>query len=433
MEAASKISRRNWALIWILGIAGQLCWSVEGSWFNNFVYAKIAPDPSIVAWMVAISATTTTIATFLVGTWGDRIGRRRPFIAGGYILWGLFTILYGTAEFLPKSSLISAAVFVVAADGLMSFFGSAGFHAGFNPWTTDISNVHNRGKVGGAMAAAPVIASVLAATVSGIIIDAVDFFAFFTIIGALVMLIGIFGLFFLRDAPTLAPKRDEKGYWHQFVSVFRMDTVLKNKELFWLYIFIVLYNIAFNVYFPYISIYLVNYAELSYSLAGVVQGAGLLLAVLFTIPASRRIDKGQAFPVLVSSVAVNVVGLMVVAAAGKASLPLLCAGIFGAGLGYVLNTQTLSAWVKNLLPEGSFGQFEGIRLLFAVCIPMIVGPAIATAVINGLGVPVVSGGTAGMAPSPALFWISAALMLLVMLPLIPVRRHYGKRKLPLAQ
>lgn len=81
MEA---ISRRNWTLIWVLGIAGQLCWSVEGSWFNNFVYEKIAPDPSIVAWMVAVSATTTTIATFLVGTWGDRAGKRRPFSAAAY-------------------------------------------------------------------------------------------------------------------------------------------------------------------------------------------------------------------------------------------------------------------------------------------------------------------------------------------------------------
>lgn len=24
-----KISKKNWALIWILGMAGQLCWNVE--------------------------------------------------------------------------------------------------------------------------------------------------------------------------------------------------------------------------------------------------------------------------------------------------------------------------------------------------------------------------------------------------------------------
>ena len=53
-----KISRKNWALIWVLGMAGQICWNIENSWFNTFVYRKIAPDPSIVAWMVGVSAVT---------------------------------------------------------------------------------------------------------------------------------------------------------------------------------------------------------------------------------------------------------------------------------------------------------------------------------------------------------------------------------------
>ncbi|MFQ8832547.1 MAG: hypothetical protein ACLR7U_06540 [Ruthenibacterium lactatiformans] len=82
-----KISRKNWALIWVLGMAGQICWNIENSWFNTFVYRKIAPDPSIVAWMVGVSAVVSTFCTFLIGTASDRLGRRRPFIAFGYILW----------------------------------------------------------------------------------------------------------------------------------------------------------------------------------------------------------------------------------------------------------------------------------------------------------------------------------------------------------
>ena len=80
-----KISRKNWALIWILGMAGQLCWNVENAWFNTFIYAKIAPNPDIISWMVGVSAAVTTFATFLIGTMGDRRGKRKPFIAIGYI------------------------------------------------------------------------------------------------------------------------------------------------------------------------------------------------------------------------------------------------------------------------------------------------------------------------------------------------------------
>ena len=54
-----------WFLVWGLGIAGQICWNMENQWFNTFVYAKIAKDPTIISWMVAISAIATTLSTFL--------------------------------------------------------------------------------------------------------------------------------------------------------------------------------------------------------------------------------------------------------------------------------------------------------------------------------------------------------------------------------
>lgn len=47
----NKIGLRNWVIIWVVGLAGQLCWNVENQWFNTFVYAKIAPDPVIINWM----------------------------------------------------------------------------------------------------------------------------------------------------------------------------------------------------------------------------------------------------------------------------------------------------------------------------------------------------------------------------------------------
>ena len=76
-----------------LGLIGQLVWNIENQWFNTFVYAKIAKDPTIISWMVAVSAIATTISTFVFGTLSDRKGRRKTFIGFGYILWGIFTIL----------------------------------------------------------------------------------------------------------------------------------------------------------------------------------------------------------------------------------------------------------------------------------------------------------------------------------------------------
>jgi MFS family permease len=217
-----RIGGRNWTLIWVLGIAGQICWNIENNWFNAFVYAKIAPVPAIVSWMVGFSAVITTFSTFLFGTLSDRAGRRRPFIGIGYILWGVFTMVFGLGQFLPKNPLLIAAGFVVLADAVMTFFGSMGNDGGYNAWTTDISTVNNRGKVGGALAVMPVLATIFGAVVSGMLIDIIDYFLYFALMGLFVSVIGVLSLFTLKDSPTLRAKRDEGGFWRQFLSVFRL-------------------------------------------------------------------------------------------------------------------------------------------------------------------------------------------------------------------
>jgi MFS family permease len=421
-----KISKKNWALIWILGLAGQLCWNVENAWFNAFVYEKIAPNPAIISWMVGVSATLTTFATFLIGTMGDRKGKRKPFIAIGYILWGIFTITFGISEFLPITSVFAAGCFVVAMDAIMSFFGSVGYDSAFCAWTTDISNESNRGKVGGAFATMPVLATIFGSVVSGIIIDVLDFFAFFIIIGGIVSMIGVFTLFTLKDSPTLKAKRDPKGFWHQFFSVFNYKTVRDNKELFWVFVIMMTYFIGFNVYFPYVTIYFVNYLGMDYSLTGIVQGGSLLAAVLLTIPAARFIDRGKNTTVIAAALLVNIAGLIVVSL--SKILITLGIGMLLTGIGYVIILQTLTAWFKNLYPEEQRGQFEGIKQLFFVCIPMIVGPAVSNYVINNYGVEGIVNDEAGMIPNEALFAVSAVLTVLTFLPLIPAGKLFLERK-----
>ncbi len=422
----NKIDRKNWILIWVLGMTGQICWNIENSWFNTFVYDKIAPDPAIVSWMVGVSAAVSTFCTFLIGTWGDRKGTRKPFICVGYILWGIFTFLFGATEMIPKNPIFVAAACVVLADAVMSFFGSVGNDGGFSPWTTDISNEKNRGKLGGALAVMPVFATIFGAVVSGIIIEQIDFFAFFGLMGALVSLVGIMALFTLKDAEGLKPKRDEKGFWHQFLSVFNWRTVKSNRELFWVFLVMTVYFIGFNVYFPYITIYFVNYLGYDYGMTGIIQGAGLLAAAGLTIPAAHFIDRGKTAAVILAALLCNTLGLVLVGF--SQNLIILLLGVFGAGIGYILVLQSLTAWMKNLYPEKQRGQFEGIKQIFFVCIPMIVGPAVATQVINRLGVKMEVSGVTGMVPSPSLFLISAALTLFTLIPLAVAGKMSAKRQ-----
>lgn len=422
----NKISNKNWALIWILGLAGQLCWNVENAWFNTFVYAKIAPNPTIISWMIGVSATVTTFATFFVGTLGDRKGKRKPYIAWGYILWGIFTIAFGIAEFLPKSSIVAAGCFVVGMDAIMSFFGSVGYDSAFSAWTTDISDESNRGKVGGAFATMPVLATIFGSIASGIIIEVFGFFTFFIIIGSIVSLIGIFTLFMLQDAKTLHAKKDLQGFWHQFFSVFNYKTVHNNKELFWVFTIMMVYFIGFNVYFPYVTIYFVNFLGMDYTITGIVQGVSLLVAVLLTIPTARFIDRGKNTSVIAGALLINVVGLVIISLSKL--IFILGIGMLLTGIGYVVILQTLTAWFKNLYPEDQRGQFEGIKQLFFVCIPMIIGPTFSNIIISNFGAKGVVNGQSGMIPNEMLFIVSAILTLITFLPLAPAGRLLKERK-----
>ena len=118
---AAAVGTRNWLVMVLLGLSGQIAWNVENSWFNTFVFDEITPDPGPIAVMVAVSAIVATLTTLLMGAFSDRVGKRKPFIFFGYILWALSTIAYPMSGWANSVSL--AVFLVIALDGVMTFFG----------------------------------------------------------------------------------------------------------------------------------------------------------------------------------------------------------------------------------------------------------------------------------------------------------------------
>lgn len=264
-----------WFLVWGLGIAGQICWNMENQWFNTFVYAKIAKDPTIISWMVAISALATTISTFLFGCVSDRKGKRKIFIALGYILWGIFTIVFGLTQYMTDGSgnsrgsvLIVAGTAVVIADAVMSFFGSMGNDVGFNTWINDHMNDDNRGQLGGALATQPVIGTIAGTVLGGMLVGADDnYMRLFLVMGILVILFGIYCLFAMKDAPGL--KESKRGsFGQQFFSIFNVKEYVKLKELVWVNWSLAVYFIAFNMYFTHLGNYMIYYLGFTADMMG---------------------------------------------------------------------------------------------------------------------------------------------------------------------
>ncbi|MBQ1477220.1 MAG: MFS transporter [Erysipelotrichaceae bacterium] len=434
---------RFWILVWSLGLIGQLCWNIENQWFNTFVYAKIAKDPTIISWMVAVSAISTTLSTFLFGTLSDRSGKRKPFMAIGYILWGIFTILFGTTEFLTggkpdagASVILVAGTAVVLADALMSFFGSMGNDASYNAWLNDRMNDENRGSIGAALATQPIIGTIIGTILGGILIGSNDnYMRLFLVFGGLAIFSGILSLFILEDSKDLKPYKDG-SFFHQLLSAFNFKELLKRKELIWVFLTLTTYFIAFNVYYPHVGNYMIYYLGFSADSIGIIQGIALILGMLSVIPASRLLNKDKFVLAAFISILLSMIGVGILGIFGRPQYidpstilnwPLLI-GLFFFGCGYIMFMQVTSVWMKQLFPEDAKGQFEGFRIIFFVLIPWIVSPFIANPIIKQNGEILDANGLTAYLPTHVLFLISTILILLTFLPLIFAAREKKERK-----
>lgn len=441
MNKKSKL--HFWTLVWGLGLAGQLCWNMENQWFNTFVYEKIAKDPTIISWMVAISAIATAVSTFVTGTMVDRKGRRKNAVAIGYILWGVFTILYGCTEFIMKGTasgsanvLMTAGIAVVGADAIMSFFGSMGNDSGFNAWMNDHMDDTNRGQIGAALATQPIIGTILGTVLGGMLVGSENnYMRLFVTMGVFVILCGLLALFTMKDAEDLQPYKDG-SFWHQFASVFNFKRYFELKELVWVNFTLAAYFIAFNMYFTHLGNYMIYYLGFTADFMGYIEGLGLVLAMLCVFPATKLINAGKHVPIAYASIIFNVCGLLILGLFVRPSNIdtktifnwVMLLGIFFIGVGYVVFLQTISVWAKGLYPTESKGQFEGIRILFFVLIPMIVAPLISNPIIKKSGEITNDYGLTEYLPTEVLFLVAAGISLITFIPLFFAAKQSKKSK-----
>ncbi|WP_202045402.1 MFS transporter [Microbacterium sp. Se63.02b] len=143
-----RLGGRVWAALLVIGLVGQIAWTVENMYLNVFVYERITQDPTIIALMVSLSAIAATVATLIVGAWSDRMGKRRAFVAVGYVVWGACTAAFGLLS--PEEGVVAApyvfaaVIGIVALDCLMSMIGSGANNAAFGAWVTDVTTPRRR-------------------------------------------------------------------------------------------------------------------------------------------------------------------------------------------------------------------------------------------------------------------------------------------------
>ncbi len=420
MQTASspRLTSRTWFVMLALALTGQIAWAVENSWFNTFVYDTITPDPRPVAWMVAGSAITATLTTLFMGTLSDRTrtrwGRRRPFILIGYILWGLSTVLFPTVAYIKVTSV--AIIMVVIADSLMTFFGSTANDAAFSAWTTDIATTETRGRVEGVLNLSVFLAQIVAMVAAGILIDSVGYFTFFYTLGGIVILVGLVAGSLLQDVPLPAESaRPKRSFLSEFTELFDINLLKANRAMFIVLLFIMLSSIGMQVSLPYLIIYLENYIGVTKSEFSIIGGAVMVGSAVFAIPFGILADKWNKRNMLFFATIVSSLGGILLSLVN--TLPLLAlTGLFWQAFSVAMSIASV-AWLKDLLPEQSRGKFLGIRMIFWIAIPMVIGPWIGSTLIQTFGTPTTLNGQAGFVPAPIIFQVGSVISLLALIPL----------------
>ncbi|GAB3141916.1 tetracycline resistance MFS efflux pump [Micromonospora sonneratiae] len=423
-RAGSGLGPRLWTALVVLGFVGQLAWTVENLYLNVFVYDTISDDPNVIATMVAASAVTATLATLLIGALSDRLGRRRIFISGGYLLWGLATATFGfltvdaVESIAPVANVVLVtAISVIALDCLMSLLGAGANDAAFQAWVTDVTEPRNRGRVESVLAIMPLVSMLAIFAGFDGLTRAGHWQQFFVIIGLIIAAVGVVAWFLVDDHPSLA--RQHGGYLRSAIHGLRPSAIRANPGLYLALSAWSIWGISTQVFLPYLIIYLQRYLR--------IEGYAIVLAVVLTgasvvsVLGGRLIDRVGKVRFLLPATAVYGIGLLLMTVA-RGMVPVILVGLVMMS-GFMLVLAPIGALVRDYSPPDRAGHVQGLRMVFAILVPMLVGPYLGAAVIKGANEHYEELGVVKQVPTPAIFLAAAAVLLLIVVPAMALRRR----------
>ena len=385
----------------VFGLIGQLAWSVENMYFNVFVFNTIAPDLDAITLMVQLSGVMATVATLIAGALSDKTGNRRKFIAYGYAIWGVTVALFGYISpslmenafgVSPEQSVAVALVAVIVGDCVMTLFGSTANDACFNAWVTDNTRSSFRGTVEGVLAILPLVAMLLVVGGFGIILEMVgqNYAVIFLGLGIIISLCGILGIFIIKDSEKL----EKNGTFKDIFYGFRPTVVKGNKSLYAALLIVLVYGIACQIFMPYLVIYMEKYLEFTAIEYSVVFGGSIALGAVINVFLGRYSDKKDKTQLLYVAASIMAAGLF----AMYFSRGLVLFGLAGFVMitGYIFVSALTGAIVRDNTPPESAGKLQGVRMVFSVLIPMIIGPMIGNAINKAMDVPIQDAGEIAM-------------------------------------
>ena len=421
-----KQSPKFWIALTVFSLVGQIAWVVENMYLNVFIYKMFNASASQIATMVAASAVAATVTTVFIGALSDKLGKRKLFICGGYILWGISILIFGlirldVIEGLFPSVVNAASVgvsAVIVMDCVMTFFGSSANDACFNAWLTDSVDSANRGKAEGINAMMPLVA-ILAVFGGFMGLDQNlpdSWTVIFSVIGGVVLFMGIAGIFLIRE-----PKVDttENGrYFRNLTYGFRPGVIRSNAKFYWTLLAYAVFGVSINIFMP----YLILYYEKGLGMTDYVFifAPAIVAAASFTAFYGRVYDKKGFFASVLPSLALLLAGYGVLFFF-RDTVPVFVGTVLML-CGYLSGMAVFGAMLRDHTPENKAGMFQGQRIVGQVLLPGIIGPAIGEWVLRDAQKIINTDGTESFLPNEKIFAAAAVVAVVIFIALIPLKK-----------
>ena len=232
----------------------------------------------------------------------------------------------------------------------------------------------------------------------------------------MVTLTGVVSIFLLKDKKI---ERKENSFIKNLIYGFKPSVIRENPFLYLALCALLLFSVAVQIFFPYLIIYMQNYLKIN--TYAIVLGIVLIIASVVSVIGGNFIDKVGKLKFVFPAAAVMLMGLVGMFFARTVLFVIVAGAVMMSG--YMLVTASLSATVRDYTPVDKAGHFQGIRMIFAVLLPMIIGPYIGAAVIKNSNSTYVELGVVKNVPTPSIFLAAAAALLFVVIPIMMLKRR----------
>ena len=451
-----RLSMRIWIAILLFMFIGSIAACVESMFLGLFLDDTVFKDGTMgtsltltdtVNLIVSLAAVISCVNTFVMGTLSEKLKNRKLFISIGFIAWGIVMLFFSgvgkskTASFFGISDVAEivtvTAITVVAFSLVLSFLRSTTCDAAFNSWITDISTPEASPKIEIAFTVMGFVATgIITFFVTNAQTGKMEYSTIFIIFGVIAIVLGILG-FFIIDNPRkfeeVKETEKETSYWSDLFYGFRPSTVKKNSNLYLMLLSGCLFNIAYQVFYPYLFIYISSVIIPANAGVNLLSAEILVPVIIAVVVVAACVllflkvyadDKSSSF---IASVLCLIAGLLLLAS--TKSIVGIIVGLTPGIIGYIIIMIQFGATVRDNIPKDKVGLFQGIRMIFLFFIPGIIGPTLGNIAAKNSDVTYMQNGAVKVLPTEAMFLYAAIVAVLIFIPMLAFLKKDKERAL----